>query len=342
MDIQNQNAAQEATALAHDYLSSALDMIAGLPVTQSLSTRLLEQLNVHVRAARPESAIMPQYMETVGIACRDSDVPDSATLHAVGLLTRVETRMLGTGLEQQEITARQGTARAELTQRRQHLNKPIGIVARVSGGRGKRRNELAALLADTLMLLENVAADTVNFNTLFDQVLKTAGFTPTQAGYVLTDEKMSAVIRSFTADDLGDGRFAPDKIRAQASKNYGAFYARWITILAWVYDAVTDDADESIGAALTPMDKLAHVMNAKRAALRKAEQDREAAKRKAEHDRRQQIIAERAQAEQIRREQARRSVEIDRVQFAQDLSPWGEFDAPQMSENREETEEPTL
>ncbi|MCA0379185.1 MAG: hypothetical protein LCH36_07060 [Actinobacteria bacterium] len=342
MDIQNQNAAQQATALARDYLSAALDMIAGLPVTQSLSTRLLEQLNVHVRAARPESTIMPQYTETLEIACRDSDVPDSATQHAVGVLTRVETRMLGTGLEQQEITARQGTARAELTRRRQHLNKPIGIVARVSGGRGKRRNELAALLADTLMLLENVAAGTVNFNTLFDQVLTTAGFTPTQDGYVLTDERMSASIGSFTAGDLGDARFAPDRIRAQVSENNRVFYARWITILAWAYDAVTDDANESIGAVLTPMDKLAHAMNAKRAAQRKAEQDREAAKRQAEQDRRQQIIAERAQAEQIRIEQARLSAAIDRVQFAEVLSPWGENDAPQMSENREETEEPTL
>ena len=64
--------------------------------------------------------------------------------------------------------------------------------------------------------------------------------------------------------------------------------------------------------------------------------------RQAEQDRRQQIIAERAKAEQIRIEKARRSAAIDRVQFAQELSPWGESDAPQMSENREETEEPTL
>lgn len=342
MDIQNQNAAEQAMALARDYLSAALDMIAGLPITQSLSTRLLEQLNVHVRAARPESAIMPKRTETMEIACRDSDVPDSATQHAVGALTRVETRMLGTGLEQQEITARQGTVRAELTRRRQHLNKPIGIVARVSGGQRKRRNELAALLADTLMLLENVAADTVNFNTLFDQALKIAGFAPTQTGYILTDERMNAVIGSFTADDLGDARFTPDRIRAQVTENNRAFYARWFTILAWVYDAVTGDADESIAAELTPMDKFTHAMNAKRAAQRKAEQDREAAKRKAEQDRRQQIIAERAKAEQIRREQARRSAAIDRVQFAQDLSPWAESDAPQKGHDGEEPEELTL
>lgn len=279
--ITNQAAADEARALSLDVIETVLAAFARLPKSIPVGAALA---SVHVRLREVETRpFRVQHPYETAELTADHDAmagPDHEL--AVTELTRFRTAELREGLTIDQTTHQREVVLADLTERREKLARPLGLLSSLFRGRAEaRRAEQRAEQADAIVrALTSQPLAPPAFEEVTDTSLQVAGLTPEQVPGLNELEEQGVVL-------------------------HREVIARWETILMLAWEAIASE-DGGADAGLDMAQRRARFSAAKKKGRRQEKAAAEERLKQAEAKKTAERAAKRAQIDrEVRERQAR-------------------------------------